>query len=77
MSLGCPVAGDRVDYLEMRERLHGVVVLVAGVPLPGRLGHVGPEVGRADVSDRGGEPKQSATEDLDSSNSFRKLILVF
>ena len=36
--------------------LHGVVVLVAPVPLPGRLGDEGAEVAVAHVGDGGREP---------------------
>ena len=39
--------------------LHAVIVLVAAVPLPPRLGNEGPEVGVAHVADVGGESEET------------------
>ena len=47
------------SLISSNSHLHAVVVLVAAVPLPLRLGNEGPEVGVAHVADVGGEPEKA------------------
>ena len=60
MALGHPLPGAQAEEVKVGEDLHAVVVPVAAVPDPVRLGRVRAEVHAADVVDGGGEAKEAA-----------------